>query len=266
MNSIDIIVFSGQSNMQGQTETLLSNDPVENAFEYLFLSDSKKCLADPVGENIRYDGSGGYPPFEKNGDLSNWLSDHALGASCFGNTNLVPSFCRAYINGSDRHVLAVHCAKGSTTISQWLFGTRNYEVMLKKVLSAKRHIEKEYSVRKIFFVWLQGESDALEGRSKEYYKERLTKLNSSLKSDIGIDRFGIIRVGHFTNDKRDDEIINAQSEICKENGDFLMLTEAAANMSKDPFYINPYAEGHFNAKGLERLGTLSGTVLRKESE
>lgn len=266
MKNIDIIVFGGQSNMQGQTEALIGTQPVGNAFEYLYLSDSVKPLSNPVGENIRYDGSAGYPPFDGDHPFSDWLNEHALGASCYGNTNLVPAFCNAYINGSDRHVLAVHCAKGSTTIARWLFGTPNYKILVKKALAAKRHIEKEYTVRKIFFVWLQGESDAIESESKSYYKEKLTELNSSLKSDIGIDRFCIIRVGHFMNDQRDDEIINAQSEICRENEDFLMLCEEGTQMNKNPLYMNPFAGGHFSAKGLERLGTLSGTALRKDSE
>lgn len=250
--------------MQGQTESLTGTEPVNNAFEYLFLTDCAKPLCNPVGEDIRFDCSAGYEPFGEGYSLSDWLSEHALGAACYGNTNLVPSFCNAYINGSDRKVLAVHCAKGSTTIAQWLKGTKSYDVLLKKCLAAKSFAEKDYTVGKIFFVWLQGESDAIEGNSKEYYKEKLKELNASLKTDIGINRFCIIRVGKFVCDSRDEEIMNAQSEICLEDSDFLMLTEEASDMYGTEKYMNPFARGHFSAMGIERLGTISGTALREK--
>ena len=60
MKTIDIIVFGGQSNMQGQSETLTSVEIVERAYEYKFLQDSAKPLKNPVGENIQYDMSCGY--------------------------------------------------------------------------------------------------------------------------------------------------------------------------------------------------------------
>lgn len=250
--------------MQGQTETVSDTSVADGAFEYKFLTDSATPLRNPVGENIRYDCTEGYPPFGEGYSLSDWLSEHALGEACFKNTNLVPSFCDAYINDGDKKVLAVHCAKGSTTIAEWLKDTKNYDVLLKKSLAAKSFAEKKHTIGKIFFVWLQGESDAVKGNSKEYYKEKLKALNASLKNDIGIDRFCIIRVGRFVCDKRDDEIMNAQSEICHEDSDFLMLTEEASDMYETEEYMNPFASGHFSAKGLERLGTLAGTALREK--
>ncbi len=263
MKDIDVIVFGGQSNMQGQSETLLPGSVVKNAFEYKFLTDTAVPLADPVGENILCDKKEGYP-IEKDTKLQKWLNDHALGAACYGNSNLVPSFCRAYTEKSGNTALAVHCAKGSTTIAQWLKGTDGYEALITKARSAVRFIEKEYTVRKVFFVWLQGESDAIEGNGKEYYKQKLCELNESLRRDLSINRFCIIRVGRFTNDERDDEIINAQSEICRENSDFLMLTEEAVELNKISEFMNPYVGGHYSARGLERLGRLSGEALGKE--
>ena len=49
----DILIFSGQSNMQGQTEALpFPNDPVSDALEYRLLTDSLVPLMHPVGETI----------------------------------------------------------------------------------------------------------------------------------------------------------------------------------------------------------------------
>lgn len=162
------IIFSGQSNMQGQSECLSENEVVKNAYEYKFLTDELVPLKNPVGENITYSMSAGYG-LNAETDISAWIKDHALGASCFGNTNLVPSFCRTYIELTKRQVVAIHAAKGSTKISEWLPGTPIYNALIEKVCAV---IKKE-KLSRISFVWLQGESDAIAGTAKEDYKASL---------------------------------------------------------------------------------------------
>ena len=48
----DILIFSGQSNMQGQTESDPMDKPVAGASEYRLLTDSFVPLKNPVGEDI----------------------------------------------------------------------------------------------------------------------------------------------------------------------------------------------------------------------
>ncbi len=265
MKQIDIIIFGGQSNMQGQTEALTNTDVVEHAYEYKWLDGKTVPLQNPVGENIRYDRSKGKIPSEEFKLLTppEARALCVLFASVNGNTNLVPEFCRAYLehSKSDADVLAVSAAKGSTQIHDWLPGTPGYSAIVDKTKAAMECVEQEYEIRHVFFAWLQGESDAIFEVSKDTYKERLIQLNDALKVELGIEKFGIIRVGRFMNDDRDLEIIHAQSEICKENDDFLMLTEIATELNKIPEYMNPYAEGHFSAKGLEKLGAEAGKTL-----
>lgn len=265
MKQMDIIIFGGQSNMQGQTEVLSETEIVERAYEYRWLADTMLPLKNPVGENIRYDRSPENTSLEALSRMSHEerLSTFVLLASCDGNTNLVPEFCREYLKQGKEEVevLAVPVAKGSTQIHEWLPGTEGYKAMLEKSLAAISQAEKEYEINRIFFAWLQGESDAIAGVSKDAYKERLLQLNNALKSDLGIGKFGIIRVGCFTNDEKDWEIIDAQSEICRENSDFLMLTEMATELNQIPEYMNPYVAGHYNAKGLEKLGAEAGKTL-----
>ncbi len=256
----DIIIFGGQSNMQGQTECLSDTETVSNAYEYKWLTNKFIPLKNPVGEDITYDHKAGYY-VDKGKDHSEWRAKHVTGSSCYGHTNLVPQFCRSYLKHSRNNVIAVHIAKGSTVINQWLPETDGYGIILKKASGAIEKAKEEYTVNRIFFVWLQGESDAIAATSKEDYKERLTILSDALKKDLGVEKFGIIRVGIFTKDSRDDEIISAQSEICEENSGFLMLTEKAKSFFEIKEYMNPYAHGHFGAKGLEALGALSGDAL-----
>lgn len=247
--------------MQGQSETLTSAEVIENAYEYKFLEDRIMPLKNPVGEDIDYDHNAGYN-FTPETNQADWLRDNVTGSSCYGNTNLVPEFCRAYTALAEKKVLAVHIAKGSTEIADWLPGSQGYDIILKKASAAVKKVrESGESGNRIFFVWLQGESDAIFGKSKAYYKQKINDLYAVLKTDIGIEKFGIIRVGRFTNDERDLEIISAQDEVCQENEDFLMLTQDAVWLNEQSEYMNPYVGGHYSARGLEKLGSKAGTYL-----
>ncbi len=257
---MDVIIFGGQSNMMGQTECLSEDGIVSGAAEYKYLTDEAVPLRNPVGENITYDGKEGETFGDGMGAVE-WLDTHALGGACYRHTNMVPSFCRAYIAETASTVLAVHAAKGSTTVAQWMPGTDNYGMLVKKASAAVRLAKDTDTLGHIWFVWLQGESDAIEGRSCEYYKGMLRILADSLKKDLKIEKFCVIRVGRFTNDDRDLEIIRAQDEICAADSDFLMLTTIATELNEDAKYMNPGVAGHYSAEGLEHLGDASGRTL-----
>ena len=244
--------------MQGQSETLSEHDIVKDAYEYKWLTDELVPLQNPVGENITYSMNQGYEVTPET-RTPLWLKEHVLGAACYGNTNLVPSFCRIYTEITKRQVLAVHAAKGSTRIFEWLLGTPIYDVLIRKARGAIQKVNPE----RIFFVWLQGESDAVASVMKNDYKAALHILCDALKADLGIDLFGIIRVGRFTNDDRDLEIISAQDEICREDEDFVMLTDIATELNQKDEYMNPNIKGHYNAKGLELLGNAAAKTLAK---
>ena len=149
---MDILIFGGQSNMQGQTETLTGTDPVPNAWEYRFFTDSLEPLKNPVGENIRADLTEGYL-FTDDTDQQQWLRDHVLASACYGHTNMVPEFCRTYTEITGHEVIAVHAAKGSTMVHEWLPGTDGYRALTAKAAAAIRKAEHP---ERIFFIWLQG--------------------------------------------------------------------------------------------------------------
>lgn len=259
MKKADILIFGGQSNMQGQTELLSETEIVENAFEYRWLKDSLVPLCNPVGENVTFEKTQGLD-IDECSDQSSWLSMHALGRSCKGRTNMVPNFCRAYLENNDKTAIAIHTAKGSTEIADWI-DTKAYEILVEKSRAGIKNAKDNYEVENIFFIWLQGESDAILKTGKEKYKERMYKLNNTLKADIGIDKFCVIRVGRYTENEYDIAIIEAQDEVCAECDDFLMLTCEATELNKIPRYMNPEIGGHYSAMGQEKLGKLAGDKL-----
>lgn len=252
---MDVLIFSGQSNMQGATEGCpLENEPVEGAWEYKVSSNEFVELKHPVGEN-----------------LGDWL--YAAGG---GGGSLVPDFCRAYRKECGKDCIAIHVAKGGSTIGEWLYGTQRYYHAVGKIRAGIAEAKKNHEIEKVYFVWLQGESDAIIGTTQEEYLQRLYALKNSIKKDVGIDKFAIIRVGHFisvvnwnlgiTQEEklaREEGIMRAQDRAEKEDGDFTVLTRICSQLSKDPTCLNPYAAGHYNNESMEKIGEAAGTALGK---
>lgn len=241
MEKTDMFIFSGQSNMQGQTEAAIFENPVEGAEEYRLLSDSLLPLKNPVGENI--------------GEL--------LLASHLRHGSLLPYFAQAYIAESKRKVVAVHAAKGATVAKQWIKrapeGKERYEILTRKAVAAEK---KSGNIDKKYLVWLQGESDALAGTSPEIYAEELIELKNDLKRDLGIDKFMIIEVGYFAANygkkKYDEAIMRAQEKVCREDPDFLLLTDISKRLSLKERWLNSEAAGHYNNAAMKIIGKAAG--------
>ncbi len=259
---MDVIIFGGQSNMQGCTEGCpIDNEVVNGACEYLYKTNSVKPLNHPVGEN--YGGMDG----------SEYLMQ-----STNGGGSLVPYFCRAYINETGREVFAIHTARGNTTIGQWLYGTQRYHYSVKKIKAGLQKASELGKIDHIYYVWLQGESDAVIGTTLEEYFDRLVQYKNSLKKDVGIEKFCIIRVGYFcefsawytssvasaeVGKKCDETIMSSQEKAVKEDSDFVMLTRVCSEISRQKEYINPKVTAHYNNKGMEIIGIEAGKGLAK---
>ena len=238
---MDVVIFSGQSNMQGQTESLPYTSYVRGAYEYKQLQNAAVPLRHPVGEDI-------------GGDL--------LLAAHEGHGSLVPAFCRAYVRETGRKVLAVHAAKGATTVAEWLpeHPSGRYNAFLRKVQGAFRAAGKK---DRVAIVWLQGESDALERVSQQVYEDRMQALRTRLAQDVEQDVFAFIRVGKFVRDEHDISVIKAQEHLC-EAGDFVMLTRITGQFTEQPKkYINPFAGGHYNNRAMEKIGAAAGANLAR---
>lgn len=254
MDKIDVLIFAGQSNMQGETEGLPEFNPtINNALEYRFLSDSLIPLKHPVGEDIK--------------------GDVLCGAKNSCGT-LVPDFCDEYIKNAGKKVVAVHTARGATTICQWLKGTDRYSCMCKKISFAIQKAAEDYEIDKVYLIWLQGESDAIIGTTQKEYEEMITDFKNTVKCDLNIEKFCIIQIGYFCRIApwldfsrngqgvfRDEEIMSAQISVTEKDDDFIMLTDICKTISMDPQYINPFMGGHYNNKGMSLIGRIAGKQL-----
>ena len=261
---MDVIIFSGQSNMQGQTEALPSpNEPVDGALEYKFATDSLVPLLHPCGEDLGGDARETCP----------------IQQAWDGHGSIVPDFCREYVRLTGRRVCAVHDAKGGTAISEWQKnGDENaaarYKLAVAKMNAAIAKARETEGVGRVFLLWLQGESDAIYRTPPEEYKRMMIAFKDDLKRDVGIERFGIIGVGYFAGVvswlgdrtreeglRDDDIIIRAQDELCREDADFAMLTTVCREFSLRQEMISPLAEGHYNNDAMTLIGRYAARAL-----
>ncbi len=236
----DILIFSGQSNMQGQTESCPDDAAVAGAWEYRRLTDTAVPLVHPVGEDI---------------------GEGLLLAAHEGHGSLIPDFCRAYIEVTGRRVMAVHVARGATMVSEWQAGGERFAAMADKCRGALEAVRRTDEVGRVFFVWLQGESDAIAGLSKTDYMAGMRTFRASLTDALPVACFALIRVGKFVGDARDIAIIEAQESLAAD-GDFLLLTRLTGVCTNDPArWLNPYAAGHYNNAAMTLIGRAAGKNL-----
>ena len=114
----DILLFCGQSNMQGSTGER-GKSRAGNCLEYKYLTDEFVPVQDTVGEDIGED---------------------TFRAPADGCGSLIPAFCKAYARKGG---VAIHCAKGATAIHEWLPSTPRYNKLIEKckkgILSAQEN-------------------------------------------------------------------------------------------------------------------------------
>ena len=254
---MDIIIFGGQSNMQGQTECVPENNaPVKGALEYKFCTNELVALRHPVGEDLRGE---------------KWCA-----AAHLGHGGLVPAFCKEYILQTGREVIAIHAAKGNTVLGDWLHGTQYAYHARRKIENGIKKAKEKGEIEHIYYVWLQGESDAVIGTTKNEYIERITEYKNRLRLDCGIEKFCIIKVGYFCavnkwyertlnshehGKKCDEVIMAAQQKLPSVDSDFVMLTDIAPRLSLLEDYQNLEALGHYNNEGYRLIGEAAGVAL-----
>ena len=239
---MDIIIFSGQSNAQGATGSMPQpNEPVSGAFEYRYLTDSLQPLGHPCGEDIdgelveAYEGFGSLPPY----------------------------LCAEYVRLTGREVVAVHAARGSTTVKAAVVDACSHDMVFSTYLRHHAH-QAETALR------------VLDEIGADEYLERLTAIKNAFRADAGIDVFGIIKVGYFNyiiphstprdpleTKTADETIMEAQERAAAQDRDFVMLSRLCPKLSLDKNMLNPRDPGHYNNEALELIGKDAAKTLAK---
>lgn len=255
---MDVLIFMGQSNMQGSTGEKCFEPTGCGVFEYRYLTNELKPLISPVGEDIESD----------TGEL-------LLTGSALGNGSMVPYFANVYAKSRGKTV-AIHSAKGNTSIAEWKKGTERFNIAVEKIKAGIKKAAETGNVNRVYVIWLQGESDALLRTSQEEYEKSLKQFKNDLKNEFSFNKFCIIKTGYFAayaewdkdlfEDKKaaDEAIMSAQDSIVKKDSDFVMLTDVTVELSINALFLNPKEFGpHFNNAGMKIIGETAARELLK---
>ncbi|MHB1485107.1 MAG: sialate O-acetylesterase [Saccharofermentanales bacterium] len=245
--NVDLFIFSGQSNMQGQTEPLKDGDFEETreAFKY-------KHPSGRIYQPVRH-------PSGENYENQSLLAAHQNYGS------LPPYFAKKYVK-LGMIPLVVHAAKGATAINEWLPETQRYHDFIDKINGAASSIDKidkevNYNINHKVMLWCQGESDGICGTAKNEYKLRFLQFWDAVKRDTPITTCYIIRITVFSDIEKDALIMAAQEELGREQPDIFMLTRVTGNFSEKNGKLGGdsipgSAYGHYTTAGLRELGEI----------
>lgn len=106
----------------------------------------------------------------------------------FSGSNLAEHFAELYVQKHHEKVGLVCCADGGTCMDQWMPGSLLYD---NAVFNAKQAMRTS-SLAGI--LWHQGESDC-DGKLHPSYKEKLTKMLTQLRKDLGLPNVPIVLGG-----------------------------------------------------------------------
>lgn len=288
-NEIDIILFAGQSNSCGRAVVsdkasdldVFSTVDIDKAFTYHSptVKNALETTPQPITEPILANGTNG---------------------ECYG---YIPAFLNAYYATTGRKVCACFKSVGGMMMNNWLpytivdkAGTKDtttkgeyYQPMVDFINGAKEKISGDMSclIGNIFLVWCQGENDAAyygyendyanaleqtlttDEAKKAYYKEKFADMLNSLKKDADVQKAFIVRIGHSNQtdmaNVRNKVIIDAQSEMCRENEDCVMVSGLFAGAKcfkeEDGTTRNLMKSdgSHYLPEGYFRVGIEAGT-------
>lgn len=242
-DAVDIAIFAGQSNSCGRA----TPEDIKTANDLLI-----PC---PIERGFSFNNKASTTPVQIVEPIS------ANGSSAYG---YIPAFINSYNEVTGRKVCAVYQSTGGVMLNKFApyvlddttgeetktAGTY-YSNIVNYVNHAKTNLESNgYTVGDVFLVWCQGEADAAylgnvnnyanayeeslsnEEEIREYYKARFARIIEKLKEDVGLTTAFIIRIGHQRGSYRNGNIIDAQTEMCRENPDCVMVSSIFAGAQK----------------------------------
>lgn len=241
-NLVDLIFFMGQSNMSGcgGDAALAPLVPEKNGYEYRSVSDPTRLY--PITE-----------PFGINENRIGGLFEYPNGKK----GSIVSAFVNEYHDLTKRKVVAVSVSKGETSISDFLAADIMADVEQRFSYSKSYLSNNGYEIGHIYVVWLQGESDSLEGTNPEVYKTKLDDFFRPMFIE-GLEKVFIITPGRtydYKNIYRD--IVNAQQQVCKESGYYALATTILGGVSTE-YMVDMY---HYNQHVLNLVGIESAKSL-----
>ena len=238
--TVDLFIFMGQSNMVGRGVAAEAPKVPEGwGYEYKAISDPGKLL--PVVEPFGLD--------EENSQSG--VVDNRRSGS------MVSAFVNTYYERTGVPVVGVSCSKGGTTTAFWKPGDAPLNDAISRYKEAEKWLEDNgYTIRKKYMFWLQGETDATNKLSADNYRKNLKALVNEMLIKTSLEKCMMVRVGKLGKTVTEafticDDIIDVQTELCREYKEFIMASTMAAGFVEDGIMFDYW---HYTQEGYNMLG------------
>ena len=235
---VDLVMFMGQSNMAGRGDyTAAPSVPVGHGYEFRAVSDATRL----------YDI--GSLPFGKN-------ENRGVISETTKTGSMVPALMNSYYEYTGVPIVGVSASKGGTGIDWWQPGGDALNEAIARYKAARTYLSQNgYTVRHQYMVWCQGETDGDNSMLKDAYKLRLSNMVNEMHRQ-GIEKTMLVRIGnHRDNATLYDGIILAQTELCEENEDVVMISARLAGMASEGLMKDKF---HYTQDGYNTVGADAG--------
>jgi hypothetical protein len=236
---VDLIMFMGQSNMAGRGAVADAPAvPEGTAYEFRAISDPTRLypLVEPfgVGENNE---ASGVSETKKTGSM-------------------VSAFVLEYNRITGRTVVGVSCSIGGTSINQWQPGGGFLNDAIARYQSAKQWLTHNgYTIQNQFMLWCQGETDGDKRMPGVEYTAKVTAMIEAMMA-AGLEKCYMVRIGnHRDNAELYDEIMNAQTELCRSYKHAVLVSAKFESMAEDGLMRDPF---HYLQQGYNITGADAG--------
>ncbi|MBO6015441.1 MAG: Ig-like domain-containing protein [Lachnospiraceae bacterium] len=236
-DTVDLILFAGQSNMTGRGDAALAPTLTDGAgYECKVVTDANHLL--PITE-----------PFGKGQD-SGTMRDGS-----YRTGSLVTAFTNAYYKQTKVPLVGVNATVVGSGRVSW--STIHYKEAARRLSKAKKSIERQkLKIGHVFVVYMQGENDGFAGSTAKEYTESLKLFYKNLSKKTDVDACLVIRIGKYTQQPSlYNPILKAQTKLCKEDKNFVLVSVKAASMS-DSYYQQDGL--HITQQGLNLIGAEAG--------
>lgn len=243
-----LMTFMGQSNMAGRGNAAKAPAPLPGAgYEYRAITapDCLSPLCEPFGEK-EDNAHGVTEPGMKTGSMVT-----AFVNACYAETNIP--------------IVGVSCAKGGSSIAEWLPGTPYYKDAVERTMRCEQWlVHHGFTIRYGGMVWCQGCTDGDLHTPAYIYKECMANVIKSYCEECGIDNCFLIQIGNHRDDKQlYVPIQQAQIDLVNENEGIILVSDslktfAERGLMKDEFH---YTQEGYNLVGGE-AGKNTGEFIK----
>ena len=247
----DLAVFAGQSNMAGRGNAAMAVKCNKNAgFEYKAISNPNGLM--PVSE-----------PFGLGEERIGGIYDINPDGSSKRTGSMVSALIDTYFHQCGKKIIGVCASMGGTSTAQW---KENYiKDAVSRLDAAKLFLtNNDIRIDNTFIVWSQGETDGDNNVFAEEYIKNLKYLFNEFKLH-GAEKCFLIQIGHYNyirypqggieHDKKYEVIRKAQSTICTNDKDFVMIG------SFEPYISQMKDQFHYDQNAYDAVGKAAGKAI-----